>query len=231
MQLNSEIDWENVQSNFAMNKRTRIDNIFDQNTSSQIHSILSSEITFSNAFLYEDQVRTASDDELNALSSANKQDLQRSLFTDAANGKGFFYGTYRINSDAQVHPKLQEMFRWLNSDEILNRIQQICGKTNIVSANSQGTRYKAGDFLTRHNDINPREGREIAYVFNLTPEWHPDWGGLLQIFAQNGDAEEAYIPKFNSLSLFDVSLPHSVTYVTPFARQQRFAVTGWFCNK
>ncbi|WP_338456665.1 2OG-Fe(II) oxygenase family protein [uncultured Alteromonas sp.] len=34
-------------------------------------------------------------------------------------------------------------------------------------------------------------------------------------------------PEFNTLSLFDVKHIHSVTYVTPFAKQPRYALTGW----
>ncbi|PHS51455.1 hypothetical protein C7Y69_04575 [Alteromonas sp. KS69] len=62
---------------------------------------------------------------------------------------------------------------------------------------------------------------------NLAPKWHPDWGGLLQYFEPDGTTTESWSPEFNTLSLFDVKHIHSVTYVTPFAKQPRYALTGW----
>ena len=230
MQFNTQTDWEASTQEFAKNKRIRIDNILSDSARDKLYNVLSGEIAFDNAFLLNQQVRTASDQELNRLPMTQKQELQRELFKDAAKGYGFFYGTYRITKEAGVHPVMREFYDWINSDEVLAKIKEVTGKSDILSANCQGTRYKVGDYLTRHNDVNTSEGREIAYVFNLTPNWHPDWGGLLQFFTQDGAPQESYSPKFNSLSLFDVTIPHSVTYVAPFAQQRRLAVTGWFCH-
>lgn len=231
MELNSNIDWNALKQEFAANKRVRIDNILAENAREEIYKAVSSEIAFSNAFLFEQQVRTATDQELFALSNENKQALQSALIDSASNGVGFLYGTYKVKAQNVTHPVLKQFFSWLNSKGLLSLIGDITDNNAIVSANCQGTRYKTGDYLTRHNDINLSEGREIAYVFNMTKNWHPDWGGLLQFYTQQGIPLESYEPRFNSLSLFDVSIPHSVTYVTPFAKKQRYAVTGWFCNK
>ncbi|MEI8606383.1 2OG-Fe(II) oxygenase family protein [Pseudoalteromonas sp. B160] len=64
---------------------------------------------------------------------------------------------------------------------------EITGNENVISASVQVTRYISGNFLTRHNDVLPSEGRAIAYVFGFTPNWHPDWGGLLHFLMLKGD--------------------------------------------
>jgi Rps23 Pro-64 3,4-dihydroxylase Tpa1-like proline 4-hydroxylase len=65
-------------------------------------------------------------------------------------------------------------------------------------------------------------------VFSATWGWHPDWGGLLQFYQEDGTPEDAWSPGFNTLSLFDTSYIHSVTYVTPFAQAPRLSLSGWF---
>ncbi len=92
----------------------------------------------------------------------------------------------------------------------------------------QVTRYRPGHFLTRHNDVVPAEQRRVAYVLGFTPRWHPDWGGLLQFYRQDGVPQDAWAPGFNDLMLFDVHRVHAVTYVTPFAAEPRQAISGWF---
>jgi len=64
-------------------------------------------------------------------------------------------------------------------------------------------------------------------VLNLTPDWRPDWGGLLQFFDKRGDVFRAFTPRFNVLNLFRVPQPHNVSWVTPLAGAPRYAVTGW----
>ena len=86
-----------------------------------------------------------------------------------------------------------------------------------------------GQFLTRHKDDITAEGRRIAYVMGFSKDWHPDWAGLLNFYEDDGSGRDFWIPAFNSLSLFDVRHVHSVSYVTPFAKQQRLSLTGWFC--
>ncbi len=39
------------------------------------------------------------------------------------------------------------------------------------------------------------------------------------------------MPAFNTMALFDIRHVHSVTYVTPFAKQPRLSLTGWFRTK
>jgi Rps23 Pro-64 3,4-dihydroxylase Tpa1-like proline 4-hydroxylase len=123
---------------------------------------------------------------------------------------------------------IQQCVQWLNSTETLNTIKQITGENDIVAASAQATRYYPGHFLTLHNDLHETEQRRVAYVLNLTPDWHPDWGGLLQFYKQDGTPRDAWTPLFNSLVLFDVNHVHAVTYVAPCAFKPRLSITGWF---
>jgi Rps23 Pro-64 3,4-dihydroxylase Tpa1-like proline 4-hydroxylase len=113
---------------------------------------------------------------------------------------------------------------------MLSLISRISGRTDINSADAHFTRYTPGQYLTRHTDNIASEGRRIAYVMSFTKDWHPDWGGLLHFYEPNGLPRDCWAPVFNSLNLFDVRHTHSVSYVTPFARNPRLSLTGWFCS-
>lgn len=45
-------------------------------------------------------------------------------------------------------------------------------------------------FVTEHDDDVAGKQRLAAYVFGFTPQWRPDWGGVLQFIDSNG-----HIPK------------------------------------
>ena len=91
----------------------------------------------------------------------------------------------------------------------------------------QLTRYRAGHFLTAHDDWAEGLNRVAAYVFNLSADWNVDFGGLLQFIDANGHVQQAYTPRFNSLSLFKVPQLHSVSVVPAYVNRARFALTGW----
>lgn len=120
------------------------------------------------------------------------------------------------------------MLAAVNAPETLAQVRALTGFQDITPADGQATRYRGGHFLTRHRDDIPGQDRRVAYVLSLTERWHPDWGGLLQFFEDNGTPRDAWVPGWNVLSLFDVRHVHSVTYVAPFAGAPGLSVTGWF---
>ena len=114
---------------------------------------------------------------------------------------------------------------------MLSFISTVSGRNDLKSADAHFTRFTPGQFLTRHRDENTNEQRRLAYVLSLSKNWHPDWGGLLQFFEDDGTPRNAWVPQFNTLSLFDIRHVHSVTFIAPFALEPRLSVTGWFRAK
>lgn len=118
--------------------------------------------------------------------------------------------------------------RFLSSEVVLGLLRAVTGEDGIAFAVAQATRYAPGHFLTVHNDREEEPGRLAAYVFNLTPGWRPEWGGMLMFHDESGDVEHGLVPRMNALNLFAVPKRHSVGLVAPFAPRPRHAVTGWF---
>ena len=98
----------------------------------------------------------------------------------------------------------------------------------LVMVGAQATRYLPGQFLRLHDDHHAVENRRYAYVVNLSRDWEADWGGMLHFVAADGSVEEVFMPRFNSLSLFRVPHRHFVGLVSPWAKQPRLAITGWW---
>ena len=70
-----------------------------------------------------------------------------------------------------------------------------------------------------------------AYVFNLTKDWNPNWGGYLNFYDDDGNIEFGLRPSFNVLNMFAVPKQHSVSMLTPFTGAFRYSITGWFLDE
>jgi len=225
-QINPTLDLEKIAANYARDARVRINNFLPDDQAKRLSDCLAHDTDYRHAFVHGGQFGEASGDDLRNLPAQDRQVLMNDIMTQAARGVGFWYERHKITSDDQG--VLGELFAWLNCETLLEAISKITSVPNYQSAIAQATRYQRGDFLTRHQDIVTKENRKVAFVINLPPRWHPDWGGLLQFYERNGTPRDAWNPDFNSLSLFDVSHIHSVTSISAFAPDPRLAVSGWF---
>jgi len=165
-----------------------------------------------------------------ALSETDKTEIKNSVYSGAQQGFSYMYKNYPaydLLQSGKCSAVLTEFQEFLNSNAFLNTIRTISGIANIEFADAQATRYEPGHFLTSHNDAVAGKNRLAAYVFNLSSDWHPDWGGNLMFYDDDNNVTEAFSPRLNSLSLFSVGTKHAVSLVSPFAKRPRLSVTGW----
>ncbi len=233
--LNPNLDIDALAREYAFDDRLRIGNLLDPAFAERLHAACRDDVPYEFICHVDGDNIVIPEDELRQMSRDEQNELERQMIEEAARGVGFFYSGYqmvRAQPDAD-DPKLtflHSMFDFVNSEELLSVIAAITGQTGLVGADAHYTRFTPGQYLTRHTDDIRREGRRIAYVMGFSKNWHPDWGGLLQFYEDDGSPRDFWIPTFNSLSLFDVRHVHSVSYITPFAREQRLSLTGWFCT-
>jgi Rps23 Pro-64 3,4-dihydroxylase Tpa1-like proline 4-hydroxylase len=136
---------------------------------------------------------------------------------------------YLRGEDADLF--LHSVFEWLNDSRTLDVLRAITGIDTIRKADAQATLHLPGDFLKQHDDTNRSdERRRVAYVLQLRQRWRAHWGGHLHFLNEGGEIEETWMPRFNSLALFEVPVSHVVGFVAPFATQPRYAITGWLCD-
>lgn len=165
-----------------------------------------------------------------ALTPEARRQLDEAVYAAARRGFQYRYETARVPDEAAARaadPTPLNRFATFLSTEAADFLRRITGADDIAFADAQATAYGPGHFLTEHDDGVAGKRRRAAYVFGLSRDWDPDWGGLLT-FQTPGSAEaEALIPAFNALNIFRVPQPHSVSFVTPFAPRRRYSVTGW----
>lgn len=169
---------------------------------------------------------------LETLTPADQIRFQEAVSDQARRGFQYLFDNYPVYdayySGRIVSDDLKALFEFLNCEAVLDFVREVTGIDDIAYADAQATRYRAGHFLTEHDDDVAGKNRCAAFVLNLTPDWKADWGGLLMFIGEDGHVEEAYTPKFNALNLFTVPQRHCVSMVTPFAARPRYSVTGWF---
>ena len=169
-------------------------------------------------------------DALAAMSPEQHSELEARIAASAKTAFQFRFSSIRVperREDRRPDTDLVHAFAELMcAKSTLDQLRAITGSNSIVFADAQATAYRSGDFLTEHDDNVSGKQREAAYVLGLTSDWKADWGGLL-LFDSANASMAAHAPGFNTLDLFSVPQPHSVSLVTPFAGATRYAITGW----
>lgn len=227
--LNHGLDIEAWTPEYAKDMRCRVTNILDPESARTMTRTILENAEFKQAHISENQYREISKEEFSKLDIAKRQALVREVYTLAREGIGFWYGRQGLNKG--ITGPLEEIRQWLGSEETLDAVRKVTGIASLTPPSAQITSFAPGDFLTRHKDDVTAEKRKVAFVLNLTENWHPDWGGLLQFFRDSGETRDSWSPVFNSLCLFDVKHVHSVTCIAPFSPKVRLAISGWFHEK
>ena len=232
--LNPDLDRERLAKEFRRDQRILIENIFRPEVAERVRAICTAKVPFDYVYFLDGAVRLSSAGQMASFGAKKKAEISGALMQNATQGIGYLYCGYVMNEGRTRRGDLgflYEIFEYLNSPAMLGFIEQITGRRDIVRADAQYTRYSAGQYLTRHRDDIEGTTRRLVYVFGFTRRWHPDWGGLLQFYEDDGAPRDAWVPAFNRLSLFDIRHVHSVSYVTPFAGEARLSLTGWFYGK
>ena len=123
-----------------------------------------------------------------------------------------------------------QFLNWLGSDFMLFFIRSITGvevsRTNEVVA----SRFTSNQFLSPHHD----EGKgKIGFVYTLTKNWRPEWGGNLHFMEDDySTVIKTIVPVFNRLTIFDIpsknGVAHYVSHILPTVKSNRISITGWF---
>lgn len=152
----------------------------------------------------------------------------------AKDGFCFRFDAWRLSDDILAGKRrggalapLEAIHDFLNGEAFLRFVRTLTGEPRCAYCDVMVSRYRAGDFLSAHDDDIVGKKRLFAYVLNFTPVWRPDWGGVLLFLDEDGHVAEGYSPTFNALNLFSVPQAHAVSYVAPFAAGPRLSITGW----
>lgn len=232
LRLDARLQPQAIAAVFKRFGRVHVPGILTAETAVAVHRALTGPVPWTLHYNECDAVYDVPVWQVDALSEPERLALRAPIWARATTGfqycfENFPLSDYFERGEHRDHP-LMLAYELMRSDAMVAFARRITGCDEISVVDAQATRYRAGDFLTAHDDRDESKGRVAAYVLNLTPRWSSDWGGLLQFLDADGHVAEAYTPAFNALNVFRVPQPHSVSFVTPFAGQPRLSITGWF---
>lgn len=231
--LNSALDPKALREAFDQEKRLHIPGILNDDAARALHKSLRDELAWNLAYNDEAGQQDLFPSQQQSMTPQDRQAFQQKIQARARSGKfSYLYGSFAVG-DAYKENLIRDMFvsrfyEFVNSKPVFEFIQEVTGARRIREASMQATAYGPGHFLTEHNDFDPKLDRKVAYVFNMTPEWKAEWGGILQFLDDDGLQEKGFIPAFNALNIFTVPQRHIVSQVAGYAPKVRYSLTGWF---
>lgn len=233
--INNNLNINLYRQQLIQNTRVQIPNFLQDDAAEKIHHCLKNDVSWALAERSNGVSHT-----LDAFLYASMSDVERQALLEVAYAKArtefqFSYDSYMMIRAAKEgwDPGLilHAVLDFLNSPDFILFARRISGEPMINAVSAQATRYRAGQFLTRHQDKEVHENRVCAYVINLSKNWDSDWGGLLQFHDEKNHLTDTFVPYWNHLSLFRVPQSHTVSLVVPWANEERLAITGWFLAK
>jgi len=141
----------------------------------------------------------------------------------------FHYRHHNIYDEATAPADLNLCRDIFSSKGTANFVREISGRDCSGRASLSASWYMPGDYSLPHSDrvgVGTAECRQVAFVWHLTRDWRPEWGGELYWCP----AGHYLTPSYNTLNLFNVSRNsmHFVTPVSPMSRAKRLAINGWW---
>jgi SM-20-related protein len=160
------------------------------------------------------------------IGAAERQDIAQACYKQGSEGFAFlreevWRETATAAGEVNCFNGIEAIFR---STEFLDLCGLIANVDRVELAEISYVRYRPGDFYAF--TVGPPSNAELGFLFDLTPSWEVEWGGLLEIANYAGGVDRAYASRFNSLVLYSLYRLHGISTVAPFARSRRQAICG-----
>lgn len=210
--------------------RVRIESALPEDCARLLAAELSASQAWALTFRQGDKEREVSPEMLAGLGAAQLAAIEAFAREDSGSHFRFLHDAIRIGHTAEERQArgwgIDRLVETYNAPETLAAIAELTGEP-VNRFLGDATRYRQGHFLTIHDDGRRRAKRVLAAVLGLS-EWRADWGGVLLFHDAAGEITRGWVPQLNTLSLFLVPQPHSVSQVTALAPHPRLAIAGWF---
>ena len=234
--LNPALDPAALAAEFGRHGRIRIADALTPESADALHACLAGEIPW-RLSCYDHRRPPAERPvkltraQLDAMTPAQRRGLLAEVLRQSRDGFQYVYQSFDL-LEGHRRGELPGLFayrlmEYLAGDEFFAFARTLTGDPEIDRIDGHATRYVAGHFLKDHADESPFERRRFAYVLSVTRDWAADMGGLLHFTDEAGRVLETQVPGFNTLAIFAVPAPHSVSYVPPWVPGERLSVTGW----
>jgi Rps23 Pro-64 3,4-dihydroxylase Tpa1-like proline 4-hydroxylase len=155
-----------LRAQFARDGRVRIEELLDPEGSTALRAELSSHLGWRHVLNGGDKVFESEPDAIEHMQPGERAALEAAIMQTAAHGFQFRYDSIRVPDDEverAARPDLLTRFaEFMSCDEVLAWLAEITGDRSPQFADAQATRYRAGHFLTRHDDDVAGNNRSCA---------------------------------------------------------------------
>lgn len=232
LRLNSALDAGEYAHAYATDKVVQVPNLFEEDAAAALERVLLGtpwRLLCQNEF---GENILLSQEQLKIMRPEARRELEGGVRERAARNLGYIYYAYPmiealkrgLDRDHPIHA----LTMFLNSPAFVSFARTIIGDPRVTKIDAHASNYQRGHFLTRHMDEGAQKERRAAYTIGFSRDWQPDWGGLLLFFDDKFDISRGFIPRFNTLTVFDGMMPHAVTSISPFTPSPRLSIAGWF---
>ncbi|MGH8106740.1 MAG: 2OG-Fe(II) oxygenase, partial [Arenimonas sp.] len=182
--INNDLDFDAYRIALAKNTRVQIPNFLQLSAAERLRSCLQHEVPWHLAERSDGVSKTIAPVDYAAMDEQARTEHLKRAYEGARSQFQFVYESYMmvkaVKEGRDPGLILHAILEFLNSIDFLSFAAWLVKDSRITSTTAQATRYRAGHFLTRHEDKDLHQDRAYAYVINLSKNWRVDWGGLLQ---------------------------------------------------
>lgn len=233
--LNPALDLAAARAALQREGIVQIESYLPAQSADALHHCLDRQLAWDLAYSERSAGRVIKAADLARMSPADVRKAVDPAFVRQPDGFSFIYNTFRVieawQSGAQSGHPLYAFAEALHAPAYLEAMRALTGRVRIQRLDVLAARYLPGHFLTPHDDVHEHEGREVAWILNLTREWQPEWGGLLHVMDDaRRKVTHTFVPAYNSMVLFYPPRWHFVSQVANFARLPRYTLTGWMLS-
>jgi SM-20-related protein len=240
-ELNKHLDWIRLADDFVHSGRIHVYDFLTPEGAEILYRHLLSEAAWTTFFVSKGKLYSHSLPAAEQANGDHEQSVLKLAHESEQHGFACLYDADRplqddlIKSTGKVCESnsvvMKNLLRFLNSRFFLEFLRTVCGNTAISRVDAQAVRLRVGHFETFHNatlSADPTRKRVGGFTLSVTPEWKPEWGGLLEFRTDDGGTIEGFVPCFNGLVLFSFPNGHWISAVAPFAGGPRLAISGRF---
>lgn len=227
MNLNKKIDLKAAKKQFSKTKRVQIPDILDPAAAETLNSVLVEKTAWMLNYNLGSEVIWREMQEFRSMTSRSVKKIVNKMYEAASTG-GFQFVRHGRGEDQNpvntlpLDPGLIDAFKFLKSKEMTDFLKKVTGKSvNLKTVEAQW--YKPENFQTRGSDMPEAT---LGFVLLMAKNWVADWGGNTYFYDDEGGISEIFVPKFNSLEIFEGKAPRSITDVSQFSKDYRVSIAG-----
>jgi len=165
--------------------------------------------------------------EFKSMTSRSVKKIVNKMYAAASTGGFQFvrHGRGEVQNPANtlpLNPGLVDAFKFLDSKEMTGFLKKVTGKS-VKLKTVEAQWYKSENFQTRGSDMPEAT---LGVVLLMAKNWVADWGGNTYFYDDKGEISEIFVPKFNSLEIFEGKAPRSITDVVQYSTEYRVSIAG-----